>query len=209
MSGPRENDPALARFRRGAGSRVGPPGPPPVPGSFVAPPAVPPADPAVAPSAGLAPGPSSGSAAGPIAPGTAPEWATTPDPGRVQPLFGDLLGKQSAELTATAYDDDSDEPWLEVDDDPGRNSGIAAIAVGMFVGIVGLFVGIYSIRRSRDAGLTGTLGIVGVIVSLASILVVGVVGLSWVRYEVQVAQQCALVGPGTYLTQSGTGVTCR
>ncbi|BDZ48800.1 hypothetical protein GCM10025867_10410 [Frondihabitans sucicola] len=201
MASPSDNDPALQRFRRGAGTRVGPPGPPPVPGGYRPPGVQPPAETqSVAPRSGE-----------PIAPGTVPGWPATPDPARAEPLFGELLGPPPAVEPGEAeplYDAPSPS-WPPVDDDPGRGSGIASIVVGFFVGIVGLFIGVYSVHRSREVGRAGVLGFVGVLVSLLSIFVVGAIGLSWVRYEVDVAQQCSLVGPGHYLTQSGSEVTCR
>jgi hypothetical protein len=142
----------------------------------------------------------------PITTGGVPGWASGHDPARNSaaappaPLFGELLdGPDSPE---------AEGEWLVVDDDPGRRWGVASIVIGVFVGVVGLFVGVHAIRRSREVGLAGGLGIAGVVVSALSILVVGAIGLSWVRYEVDVATQCALVGPGRYVTDSGSAVTC-
>lgn len=203
MASPSDNDPALQRFRRGAGTRVGPPGPPPVPGAYQ-----PPVPSPLQPSS-LQPSPLQAPPLQPIAAGTAPAGAGGQDP--AHPLFGDLLGAPptTADPTSGAWAQASDDAWLPVSDDPGRRSGVTSIAVGIFVGIVGLFIGVHSIRRSRAVGLSGAVGAVGVVVSALSLVIVGAVGLSWVRYEVQVAHQCALLGPGQYLTQSGTAVTCR
>ena len=83
-----------------------------------------------------------------------------------------------------------------------------SIVVGFFVGIVGVFIGIASLRQSRRAGLAGALGTAGIVVSVLNIVIGGAVGISWVRYEVSLSQQCALVGPGQYFTQSGDQVSC-
>lgn len=206
MAGPQDDDAALARFRRGAGVRVGPPGPPPLPGDRR------PATPQQARDA-AAWAAAGGPGAEPISTGTVPGWAGEADPAR--PLFGDLVGPPPATSTAPPASpssplfDESPSEWLPVDDDPGRATGIASIVVGLFVGLVGLFLGVHSIRRSRAAGLAGGLGIAGVVISMLSIVIVGAIGLSWVRYEVQVAEQCSLVGPGLYVTSSGEQVTCR
>ena len=119
----------------------------------------------------------------------------SPTEGERATTFGELLEPREPE-------------WPAVDVDPGRRSGVVAIVVGFFVGLVGVFIGIASIRSSRRVGLTGALGTAGIVVSVLNIVVGGVVGISWVRYEVSLQQQCALVGPGQYVTQSGGQVTC-
>ena len=197
MASTHDDDPEHRRFRRGAGARVGPPGPPPVPGGQVVPP---PREDGRLITTGSVPGWANADDPAPATPATPATAALPATPAPPSPLFGELLeGPAGAE---------SENAWLPVDDDPGRRWGIASIIVGVFVGVVGLFVGVHAIRRSREVGLRGGLGVAGVLVSAVSILVVGAIGLSWVRYEVDVATQCALVGPGRYVTDSGTAVTC-
>lgn len=123
------------------------------------------------------------------------------------PLFGSPAEGERATTFGELLEPREPE-WPAVDVDPGRRSGVVAIVVGFFVGLVGVFIGIASIRSSRRVGLTGALGTAGIVVSVLNILVGGVVGISWVRYEVSLQQQCALVGPGQYVTQSGGQVTC-
>jgi hypothetical protein len=195
MSSPVENDPTHARFQRGARPPAGPPGPPPVVREHEA-------DAPAVRSERLQPAPVPAEPSrwaprdvDPVAPPTSPGRGWAEDPAR--PLFGELVDG-----------DESDPPWTAVDDDPGRALGITAIVVGLFVGIVGVFVGIASVRRSRLAGLAGVTGYVGIAVSVVSIVVFSAVGLSWLRYEISLAQQCSLVGPGQYLTQTGQQVSC-
>lgn len=192
MTGLQPNDPSLARFRRGEGRRVGPPGPPPAVQAYSGPPAD---DAAVATTVSWAPEAQPITVADLPAPtGTqSPEFSVPPP---APTPFGELLGP-------------ADAPWLPVDDDPGRTSGIVSIVVGFFAGLVGVFIGIASIRASRRAGLAGAIGTAGIVVSVLNILVGGAVGVSYVRYQVTLAQQCALVGPGQFATQTGDQVTCR
>ncbi len=194
MSSPVENDPTLARFRRGARPPAGPPGPPPVVPEYDA--AAPePLPPAPLPLTGE-PSPWAPRDVGVAgAPVEGRGWAEDP----ARPLFGELVADR---------DDEFDPPWTAVDDDPGRSLGITAVAIGLFVGVVGVFIGIASVRRSRLAGLAGVTGYVGIAVSVLSIVVFSAIGLSWLRYEISLAQQCSLVDPGQYLTQTGQQVSC-
>jgi hypothetical protein len=205
MSSPVENDPTLARFRRGARPPAGPPGPPPVVPQYDA--AAEPASttPASPPTLARGPAPTAQPPErSPWAPrdDSASEGASVPgrgwaaDPAR--PLFGELVADPG----------EVDQAWTAVDDDPGRALGITAVAIGLFVGVIGVFVGIASVRRSRLAGRAGVTGYIGIAVSILSIVVFSVVGLSWLRYEISLAQQCSLVGPGEYLTQTGQQVSC-
>lgn len=204
MAPPADDDPRLTRFRRGARAgeapQVGAPGPPPVVPEFATQLDGDPSDPSLTPFA-----PPAGAAqwAPPPAPSPTPYPAAQTAP-PVDHLFAEFGPEKTAEplYDTPAYD------WLPVDVDPGRSTGIASIAVGIFFGIVGLFIGVHSIRKSRGVGLTGAIGIVGVIVSSLSVVLFGSIVLSWVRYEVELAQQCALVGPGQYYTGSGDLVTC-
>lgn len=221
MSDPAKNDPASARFRRGAGRPVGPPGPPPPVAGYGA----------QAQDPGLAPvAPSWAPESMPLtmadvpAPASVPAGAPVPMPTQVgasvpaqapapafagRPAFGEILG---GDVSVGSASDEQAWPaggWPDVDQDPGRTTGVVAIVVGFFVGIVGVFIGIASLQKSRRVGLAGALGTAGIVVSILNIVVGGAVGISWVRYEVSLTQQCSLVGPGQYLTQSGDQVTCR
>jgi hypothetical protein len=200
MSDPASHDPASARFRRGAGRPVGPPGPPPPVagyGARVQDPGLTPAPWAPeSPPITVADLPAPGD---PSVPAGAPAPVIAPES---RPAFGELVG---------APGDDGPWPprsWSTDDQDPGRTTGVVAIVVGFFVGIVGVFIGIVSLQRSRRVGLAGALGTAGIVVSILNIVVGGAVGISYVRYEVSLAQQCSLVGPGQYLTQSGDQVSC-
>jgi hypothetical protein len=231
MPTPPENDPALARFRRGAGTRVDPPGPPPVlrAGEHDA------GGPERAPEAFEPPTagpqiPSDWAASGsPLPAGTVPGGAGPTDPGAGFPLFSDLVGglvgapapngvggvEPEGQWPQEGWSEnawpggDWQRPPAAPGVDPGRNSGIVAIVVGIFAGLIGLIVGIFSVRSSHRAGLAGRFGIVGIVVSLLSLVVVSSIGISYARYEASLAHQCALVGPGDYLTPSGDQVTCR
>lgn len=147
----------------------------------------------------------------PPAPGTPPVPGAPPVPpargASAVPRFGVPAEGEQATTFGELLEPHESE-WPSVDVDPGRRSGVVAIVVGFFVGLVGVFIGIASIRSSRRVGLTGALGTAGIVVSVLNIVVGGVVGISWVRYEVSLQQQCALVGPGHYVTQSGDQVTC-
>lgn len=213
MAPPAENDPRLTRFRRGAPGgetqHVGAPGPPPVLPEFAGQLEPAASDPALPPVAPTTPQPPA--FAPPVAPPV--DWAAPPAPDSSVPsreapssehLFAEFESEKGAEplYETPAYD------WMPVEVDPGRSTGIASIAVGIFFGIIGLFIGVHSIRKSRAVGLAGGIGIAGVIVSSLSVLLFGSVVLSWVRYEVELAQQCSLVGPGQYYTSSGDLVTC-
>jgi hypothetical protein len=204
MSTPENQDPALARFRRGASNPSGsatPVGPPPVAQPPV--PQEPASTPPLSPPEG----------AGPITVASLPASVTPRDPGIPRPLFGELIDDQpeahsaieplfeGPERDARGSDDD-------FEGDPGKTSGIVSIVVGVFVGIVGIFIAIFSLRRSREVGLPGLFGFIGILVSIASLIAAGAIGISFVRYEAQLAQQCSLVGPGQYLTQSGDQVSC-
>jgi hypothetical protein len=198
MSTPQDHDPALARFRRGASRPAGPAGPPPV-----APPPVFSQPPVFRPGA-----------EGPITVESLPSVPGPRDPGIPQPLFGELLEdprRVDGEIEPLFEAPEGDQ-YDEFDEfgerDPGKTSGIVSIVVGAFVGIVGVFIAISSLRRSREVGLSGLFGFVGILVSIASLIVAGSIGISYIRYETQLAQQCALVGPGQYLTSSGDQVSC-
>jgi hypothetical protein len=229
MSTRPENDPALARFRRGAGTRVDPPGPPPVLQAGALGDTVPErGGDAFEPAALRGEIPSDWAANGsPLAAGTVPGGAGPTDPGADHPLFSDLVGGPVG-APRPSSDGESDGQWPQegwFDDawpggdwqrphsepgvDPGRNSGIVAIVVGVFAGLIGLVVGIFSVRSSHRAGLVGRYGIIGIVVSLLSLVVVSSIGISYARYEASLAHQCALVGPGDYLTPSGDQVTCH
>ncbi|RKR75722.1 hypothetical protein [Frondihabitans australicus] len=203
-------DPRTARFRRGAGRPVGPPGPPPpVHGMGIG-------RGSVDPAAGgdVAPWPLTGDSGRPLSLDDLPlpGGLSHPAPPPAPPAYGELAenrwpGAPRAQPDDEAGDDAGD--WPDVDDDPGRRSGVVAIVVGFFVGVVGVFIGIASIRASRRVGLAGALGTAGIVVSVLNIVVGGVVGISWVRYEVSLQQQCSFVGPGQYVTQNGDRVTCH
>ncbi|GAA4675493.1 DUF4190 domain-containing protein [Frondihabitans cladoniiphilus] len=189
MSTPSENDPALARFRRGASTPAGPVGPPPpLQGDRSAPPPVVPL-------------------ASPVVPPAPP--VVLPAPPSIQPLFADVLGSGAGQPSGVPLYDEPDYDWAPDEPDPGRTSGIVGFVIGIFIGVVGLVVGILSVRSSRRDGRVGGWGIAAIVVSLASMAVVAGVSVSYARYEISLANQCSVVGPGSYLTQSGTQVTCR
>jgi hypothetical protein len=212
MSTPPADDASHARFRRGAShapaGQAAPP-PPVVPGYGV-PAYAGPVDSAApmpfqpgsaAPSPESLWGPPGGEAGGQTPVPAAPETFVVNgfgQPGPSQQPYG-----QAAPL----YETPSYE-WMPVEADPGRGSGITSIAVGIFFGLIGLFIGIHSVRRSRSVGLKGAVGIVGIVVSSLSMLLFGSIVGSWIKYEVDLAAQCSQVDAGQYYTSSGHVVTC-
>ncbi|ROQ37186.1 hypothetical protein EDF46_2636 [Frondihabitans sp. PhB188] len=203
MSTPSGDDPRYARFRRGASTPSASAAPPPAPPQYAGPEAGSP----YAPPPLAKPDAAAGAAGAPATLWGPPGEPETTVAGRVpapdQLFAAELGGAQAQPLYETpSYD------WLPVDADPGRGSGIASIAVGIFVGIVGLFIGIHSLRKSRSVGLAGTVGIVGIVVSSLSMILFGAYVGSWIKYEADLASQCAQVGPGQYFTSSGDVVTC-
>ena len=70
-------------------------------------------------------------------------------------------------------------------------------------------LGAYSIRGARRGGRSGWLGLLGIVISLANIVVGILVLVSFLHYESSLAEACASVAPGRYVTGSGYHVSCR
>ncbi|TWX38363.1 hypothetical protein ES689_06765 [Frigoribacterium sp. ACAM 257] len=110
----------------------------------------------------------------------------------------------------TSFDDDdfwADQPRR--DDDPGRGLAIASVVFGVFAAPLGLVFGIVSARRSRRAGRTPTLALVGMVVSGVVIVASLVGGISALDYAARLSSTCAQLGPGDYADADGRTVTCR
>lgn len=61
-------------------------------------------------------------------------------------------------------------------ENPGKTTGIVSIVLSCIgLGVFGLIAGIISMNKSKKAGASTTLGLVGTILSVLSILIVGVV----------------------------------
>lgn len=92
--------------------------------------------------------------------------------------------------------------------DPGKVMGILSIVFPfVFLGLVGLILGIIGLNKSKKAGFKNTPAVIGIVLSVLAIIgsiILGVVLFIALQHVLQVCQE---LGPGTHV-RGGVTYTC-
>jgi hypothetical protein len=96
--------------------------------------------------------------------------------------------------------------------EPGKTLGIVALIVVFFASLIGLILGYVARSQSKKAGVKNTPATVAIILGwvflalsiIATIIILAVV----VPAGIELARQCAELGPGVHTLPSGVTLTC-
>ncbi|MFT4213492.1 MAG: DUF4190 domain-containing protein, partial [Microbacterium sp.] len=95
---------------------------------------------------------------------------------------------------------------------PGKTLGIVALIVTFFASAVGLILGYVAASQSKKAGVPNTPAKVAIILGWIFTAFAIVIGIVIIAIAVSVAGQmaaaCAEYGPGEWLLENGTFITC-
>ncbi|WP_052663599.1 hypothetical protein [Psychromicrobium lacuslunae] len=97
---------------------------------------------------------------------------------------------------------------VQAQQDPGKVMGILSIVLPfVFLGLVGLILGIIGLNKSKKAGFSNAPAVIGIVLSILAIIGSIIVGVVLFVTLQHVLQTCAELGPGTHV-RGGVTYTC-
>jgi thiol:disulfide interchange protein len=92
-------------------------------------------------------------------------------------------------------------------EDPGKTLGIVSLVLAFIIPLLGLIFGFVARSKSKKAGHSNGLALVGIIISILSMIVFIFIFAVLIFGVGQVVNKCSELGPGTHV-ENGVTYTC-